>query len=434
MMKSLRIKFILKALQILILMAPAVVGIVPDRFWFFYIPFIFIVCGFPPALSKKITDEQRLLIVTICITLTLVDMALRLWGGQFIYPRPEDRFMNRWPKFPALSRFDPNVRYKGDVYGDLAGLTGRQAHQERRAVIFDTDQFGFRNFPSDSERPYDLLVVGDSYGVGMNASQDKIWPELMEKQFGRHVYNLSSGGCPWDYLMNIKTEVGRLKIANEPYLIFVIFSGNDLGGLYLSTDLKFENYFSRGRIAYETYRTRSPVRLILKRALYLIKSSRRVPDSVVVKDFINGRPMLFLKGFIENTKLTVPEVENHPNIPKLKGILHEMASIARNHGIKPVVVLAPSKEDVYSWVPSESSPWSADMRDSSFSHSIRDMCAAEGIPFGDAKSYFIEESRRLFESSGKILWWYDDTHWNDEGQALFARWIQEQFLDKVTKP
>jgi hypothetical protein len=106
----------------------------------------------------------------------------------------------------------------------------------------------------------------------------------------------------------------------------------------------------------------------------------------------------------------------HPNFESLKATLGAMERLAGERQLTVAVALAPSKEEVYSWVLDGAPPWSAGEEPSGFSAVLHGLCAQHGFRLLDLKPALVEASRRAYEKSGALLWWRDDTHWNGDGQ------------------
>jgi lysophospholipase L1-like esterase len=94
-------------------------------------------------------------------------------------------------------------------------------------------------------------------------------------------------------------------------------------------------------------------------------------------------------------------------------------------------VLVPAKEEVYSWVWKGRHPWSTGAEPSGFSDVLRDICAREDLLFLDLKPYLVRESRRLYEASGQLLYWFDDTHLNTAGNTFTAPVIYSELVRKA---
>jgi len=95
-------------------------------------------------------------------------------------------------------------------------------------------------------------------------------------------------------------------------------------------------------------------------------------------------------------------------------------------------VFVPCKEDVYSWVIEQAAPWSTPAEPSALGRVVREMAESNGFAFLDVKPRFVIESRKRFEESGEILWWYDDTHLNERGNALLAEAVFRELLSRAS--
>lgn len=73
-------------------------------------------------------------------------------------------------------------------------------------------------------------------------------------------------------------------------------------------------------------------------------------------------------------------------------------------------------------------PWSTGEEPSGFSVVLRGLCEQHGFLFLDLKPALAAASRRAYASSGALLWWYDDTHWNGHGQRAAAAAIGQHIL------
>jgi hypothetical protein len=54
-----------------------------------------------------------------------------------------------------------------------------------------------------------------------------------------------------------------------------------------------------------------------------------------------------------------------------------------------------------------------------------DLCAANQLDCRDARDYFIERAAKAWQE-GHLLWWLDDTHWNEEGHEVFAEYLERE--------
>ncbi len=326
----------------------------------------------------------------------------------------------RLPALPMLGRWDPGVDFSGEVYGDLAAMTGMQAFREPRLVEFQTDAKGFRNGPLRS--PIDAIVLGDSFSAGVGVSQTKTWAALLGQRLGWSVYNLSYPGGPYDQYINFSIETPELHLTRESQLIWTLYTGNDLddtGGEKWDLDaLPWRTGVSAALVNYRTFRARSP----LRQAWDSIRSRwSGISDDVVVRSLPDDRSILFYRpqeiwGLRGRT-----DVERHPNFAKLQTTLREMNAKVDRMGIRMTVIILPTKGEVYRWLLNPETQDNA--RSSGFAQAVLAACRQISLTCVDSRAYLESEARRIYDRSHELLWWRDDTHMNDRGHDALATFV-----------
>ena len=123
--------------------------------------------------------------VMTCVALVVCDLAGRPFADSYLHYSPAKMFSRKLPNLPILGRWDANVTYSGQAYGDLAAMKGEKEWREIREVVFQTDHPGFRN--GKIHEPIDLIVLGDSFTAGTGTSQDEIFSQVLESSYGRSV-------------------------------------------------------------------------------------------------------------------------------------------------------------------------------------------------------------------------------------------------------
>lgn len=334
---------------------------------------------------------------------------------------------------PLIIRFAKNVDYDETSYGDLAAISGNKKAREYRRIRFVTDSSGFRNdVPADKRvRPVDLIMLGDSFGEGTGTSQENTWSAFFERDYGLNVYNFSiENNGPWQEFTTLTIEIDRLSVHEGTVVLWQIFTGNDLEDLYFAelekTRLPWNGSLGQLSASFRNFRFRSPINQMLRRM-----TPGLTPDQVSTGDFLDGHQMLFLSPYAERSARTVDQVLQHPNYPMLKATIRAMKRFADANRIKVAIVLAPSKDEVYSWVLHGGRPWSTSTEPSGFSKALEDISREEQIGFFDLKPSMVDESRRLFERSGDTLWWHDDTHWNTFGHRFAAAETYRHFQKEL---
>jgi hypothetical protein len=149
---------------------------------------------------------------------------------------------------------------------------------------------------------------------------------------------------------------------------------------------------------------------------------------VIAKDFLTKRKLLFYRPYLSAATLTPKEVANHHNFGRLIRVMEEMARFAQANDLEVAVISVPTKEEVYSWVLDDGEPWTSDPQPSALGAALREQCDRLGLGFLDLKPALISESRRVFEESQELLWWYDDTHWNERGHEVASAIVYQGLI------
>ena len=361
-----------------------------------------------------------LVVVSLCVGLTLCDLLLRPLIGDRLHYSPMNLHQRRLPALPMLGRWDPGVDFSGEVYGDLAAMTGMQAVREPRFVKFQTDAKGFRNGPLRS--PIDAIVLGDSFSAGVGVSQTKTWAALLGERLGWSIYNLSYPGGPYDQYLNFSIETPELHLTPKAQLVWTLYTGNDLddtGGETWDLDaLPWRTGISAALVTYRTFRDRSP----LSQAWDSVRSRwRGISDDVVIRPLPDDRSILLYRpqeiwGLRGRT-----EVERHPNFSKLQTTLREMNAKVDRMGMHATVIILPTKGEVYRWLLQPESK--AEGQSSGFAQAVLAACRQISLTCVDSRAYLESEAKRIYDRSHELLWWRDDTHLNELGHNALATFV-----------
>lgn len=423
----------LRLLVCAIIFGPIIIGIFPIFPSVFIALAVLLVLFVWSLVSKSSRPKQAsLLLASICLTVTLIDLGLHPLLFCLFEARPTALFTYRWPLLPELYRFATNVRFCGSTYGDLAAVSRDADWQETKHTHFVTDEFGFRNDPAQtvSNKPLNLIVLGDSFGVASGSQQHENLSGIFSARYGLRVYNLSVDGAnPWQEYVNLMLAGSRLNFDQETIVLWMIFSGNDLDEPYYDyfneSQLPWRHERERAAHYLRQFRYRSPLRQVL------FSDGPTGPDLVIERKFIDGRRMLFFAPLARIKDRSREEVERHPNLAMLRATIAAMKKMAHDRRFKVVVVLIPTKEEVYSWVVDGKQPWTTDQTPSGFSVSLHEMCAQREMAFLDLKPTLVSASKRVFEESGQLLWWSDDTHWNPMAQQIVSAIVHAELLRPV---
>lgn len=364
-----------------------------------------------------------------CGCLLAGDLLWRLKPPPVFSYRPEELFLNHWPPMPALGRFRPDAYFDAVTYGELAAMSGRLEYREYRHLRFRSDHFGFPNESIPEQA--NVILLGDSFGAGSATSQDKTWASLLHSHYAAAVYNLSMPDCgPWQELMNLKLELPRVKHTRDTTVVWAIFSGNDLDDQYQDRlePATTNNGMAEALVSLASFRNRSPVLRIFGQALLVAQGGRHPP---VLRRLATGRTIMFRPGYITTMQRTLQEIESHPNYHPLIRVFGEMSRFATREGLRVAVVMVPSKEEVYRWILMGDGNSHLDSEPSAFATVVHRLSDVNGFEFADLKPPMIAEARTLFAGNGELLWWTDDTHWNERGHALAASLVYDRFLRRT---
>ena len=366
------------------------------------------------------------LATTLCVTFS--DLVLRPLSQRNLYYRPDEMFIRSWPPNSTLARYVPDASFTGMTYGDLAAKTGALELRDPREVEFVTDRNGFRNRPAAADEEIDLLLLGDSFGVGTGTTQDETLAALLHAKYGHAVYNLSMTGNPYQELVSLIQCPADLRLKPDATVLWLLYSGNDLFG-------EFPEGFApvvAGRLQqlktrFATFRNRSPIREYMRRWIWRWKPAASA-GMVVAKPFPGARTMLFYEPYLWVRTSTLSDITSYTNYPRFAATILEMNRYTREQGWRLAVAVVPTKAEVYPWVVTGEPPWTGGSHESGFAEAVEQLCASNNVPFLDLQADFIVHARQLFEDHGQLLWWYDDTHWNGQGQLLAAEVLESKLL------
>jgi hypothetical protein len=389
-----------------------------------------LVCLIIPAARLGAVFKITLILASTSSALCVTDAALRVFAGHLVFYRAHSELLRRDTRHPGLSHYLPSSRSDRTTFGDLAAMSGDPSHRVPRREIFETDERGFRNATRKESRPFDLIVVGDSFGMGLGTTQNETWTSLLERR-GHSLYNLSlPATCAAHGAARLALELPTLPLAQNATIVVPIYVGNDLEECSPEVAKvlagKAASAFTSMKIAVEDYRGRSPLRQFAMRLVY----RWLFPDPVITpRELSEGRTMLFYKPHIRAARLSTPEVKRDPNFAVVTNALKDIQTTASHHNASIVVVILPTKEEVYGWLLRGESPDTTTRPSAGFATAIKTFCEAHVMRCLDLTPQFMDAANAAFQS-GKLLWWTDDSHWNPDGHEMAASLISQAIETK----
>ena len=367
-------------------------------------------------------------IASLSAAVFIADYLLRTFASGTLYYRGHTEFLRKDSLYPALPRYVRDAYSKRTTFGDLAAISGNPSDKEERLEIFQSDRRGFRNTPTPTSQPYDVIVVGDSFGMGLGVSQDEHWAALLQKK-GFSVYNLSMPAtCAAHGAARLTLEISELDLAPGATIVVPVYTGNDLEECTTSVDAILAQG-PQSRIhalgtTIEDYRSRSPLRQLGMRLVYRFFFADPVIER---RPLSNNSSVLFYKPHIAAAGISRAEVESTPNFTHMAEALVRFKTLAHDHNANLAVVVIPPKEQVYKPLLLGQSNWASTDTTSGFAEAVLSLCHTEAISCLDLTPVLAAEAKTTFPR-GELVWWRDDSHWNQLGHLIATRSIAERFL------
>ncbi len=330
------------------------------------------------------------------------------------------------------------------VGGDLSALIGLPDVAERYAVgrtssyAMVSDEYGFPNEPPTAGWTYPLVFVGDSFflqGEGM----DKLPAQRVARRLGVPAYTLAHAGRGANFALSGFLD-HPLFATNPPRALVWGMIERDATG-YFFDSMAFEimgRVIGRtAEVAGASARLRwgelAPARLrtTLPNTSIAAQFARRAwtwlryrllgaltPDVLVSRGDVEGRPLLFYRDSL-HAMAWPAEVRDVPKIQRAAHFVNR--DYFQTRGIRWVVLLIPDKEQVYRELLPDR-PQTRSLPPSCFD-AIELALREEGILVVNLLPVF-----RAAAARGELLYWPDDTHWNDAGMELAARAVADALL------
>ncbi len=355
-----------------------------------------------PSTAKRILVNLGLLLASVLVILACTEAFLREFPNNL---PASARVKIHWMKDnDDVERADPYVGYlyppnhhgrvvAGDVRFDYA-----------------TDSLGFRN-PSPLPDSAGIVVIGDSEGFGYGVDYDSTWSTLVEEALpGIRLVNLSLPGyAPKQYLRVYE----RYGTAFQPkLLLFGLFPGNDL-----QDEQEFDRWLRAGRPGrYATWKFRhgrspSLLQSILERSYVYwfvaetFRTLRRRFRSTPPMEFPDHTRLIFAPSFLENqVGLAKPD---QPVFQSVMESIEKTQAIAASHGTAFLVLVFPTKEDVYLPLRGDTVP--------PLLPSLVEALRSRGIPYLDLTGPMQEQARQE-----KRLFFQVDGHPDAAGYRVIA--------------
>jgi lysophospholipase L1-like esterase len=362
-------------------------------------------------MSRKPLQNLALLMAALAVGILGLEAFLRLFPQ--LLPE-EARLRLHWSAIGEGGR-DGNGQvmtvadpYLGFRY--LPNLTGRLTRGDLD-FTFMTDDNGFRN-SSPLPDEADIVVLGDSMAFGYGVSDDATWSHRVAMHFPN--YTISNfgliGGAPQQYLRILETEALKL---NPKLVLFMLFLGNDLNDAKL-----FQQWLEAGAdTSYAEWRTDGgeptnwPTLRSLTGGSYLMAFQRALRSSLSSRMgsetiTLDGGQRIQLVPTIYDNDAVMADPK-HAVSELVMATTQEAQKLSRRHGSQFLVLLMPTKEEVYLPLVDKPAP--------AMIEKFRPALEAQGIPFIDLTPYLRAHTREV----GPVFYEVDG-HPNAAGYRVIA--------------
>jgi hypothetical protein len=377
--------------------------------------------------SSHFINNLLLFFLSVSFMLPVSDLILR-------YTVVDDFTIYPLPEFPQVRRQLPNrtlVERGGfgvlaHALGDLKRFTPYPYYK------LETDEWGFTNGRQfDPDATFDLVVLGDSYSVVDYDSEDEeecSYGALLNKDPNYSTLNLAMVATgPWEQAVNLFLVLPEIKTAPGGRILWGIFTGNDLEE-FTPLSVRPASLPTRLLTAVGNFRRQSGLRIAL-RPWFTDEDGMSRPRLVRTEQMPNGEPLYFFKPYIRNSRRSRAEIENHRNFPALTQAFAVVNSWAADRQLELILLIFPSKAEVYTWVLRGLEPWEYPEPVTGIAEAIGRWCASHSIRCHDLTPYLREEAREIFEESGELVYYPDDTHWSTRGNRATYEYIRNHVLD-----
>jgi hypothetical protein len=287
-----------------------------------------------------------------------------------------------------------------------------QGQNQRRDFRFTyhTDGFGFRNpwpWPTSAE----MVAVGDSLTFGYGVDDEQTWTALLAKQLPHsRIVNLGLVGTgPQQYLRVYESFGINLR---PRVLLFGLFPGNDLidakkfnmrleagGEDNAHISLRFNDGWGMRKFLGQ----KSYLYIFLREIWWNYHSLHSVQRKTL--EFSDGSRLQFAPGILE--RATIGARLDHPDFQRVLRSVERAQGIAQQNGSHFLVLLFPSKEEVYLPIMGQPSP---------------DPIGTFRIAFEQRKISYLDLTPAFQQNAmiGARLFFEVDGHPNAAGYALIA--------------
>lgn len=289
------------------------------------------------------------------------------------------------------------------------------------------DGIGFRDDGINDSSP--IIALGDSFTWGDGIDNDKIWVERLEAESGRDVVNLGMSGYGSQQILRLLQTYG---LPLKPRLMLWGFFPNDF-----NDSGHFAWREETGRLAKQAPKPK-PWTETLDRELriysvaytWLVSPFEEPDDNEEYERLYytdNTLNLSFVLRSYWGKRLDPTDKYTGPGVAYTQQALAEAQTAAGQLNAELVVLLFPSKEQVYWPIVSTLVDNAADFKVNWPHDEVKAWCQANGVRYLDLTPVFAAHA-----AQGEQLYYRFDAHWNEAGHELAAQTIRQYLAENTS--
>ncbi|HMP74725.1 MAG TPA: hypothetical protein PKE12_00370 [Kiritimatiellia bacterium] len=387
------------------------------------------------------------LLAVVWLGLGTLDWVMRLhwfqWHRGFIARPAKPHFMG--DRVPLSTQVVSAV--SGGDLSRLIGISAVQsqyAHPRPGSYALVSDEFGFLNQPPTMDRAYPVVLTGDSFLL-QGAGMENLPGARVERLLEVPVYTIAYAGRGPAYAMTRALDHPNFRERHPRVLVWCVPERDATAHIFDSAAFDVMSFVYRADAA-EHLRARRDGRRILWRNLAPDRLRASLPNTSILAQFmrrawthvayalwgrISADVLIATAPVGDSTLLFYKQNELAlrwpPAIRNVAGSVraarHMNEDYFRPRGIHWVIALIPEKEQVYREVlPGALLPESALLE------------LEAGLREANVPVVNLLHSFRAAALSGQLIFWPDDTHWNDAGMEIAARTLADELRPILADP
>jgi hypothetical protein len=375
------------------------------------------------------------LLPRILLVLGALDILLRFVPLKGFTFRALEAAQRRTPS--CVGPFQPNSElHVISSYGDLSSMGNLRTLREYRDLTFKTDSMGFHNSGRPSEVP-ETIVIGDSFAIAAEVSEDRSLAGQLSLLRGRPVYNAGEDEpLRLGQIRNVTQMLGmqrgyviyefleRHLVENPP-----LRTATGVTGLRaLPPEILGARRWDEIRLPIWRFIDISPSRAIAQKIDKSVRNGVLFPNpysnNVPARRLRNNDTLLFYPLDVTNANASATQLSSWVDYWSW------LSAELRNDNLTLLVLLVPNKYTVYQplFLTAEE-----ELSSESNLHQLEQRLREKTISAVNLTyRYRLQAATDL--DTHIYIYWKDDTHWNERGMKIAAEAIQKALEEKYPTP